>query len=246
MMKTWLISILLVCASSAFSQSMITKVIDLNYCQADKVLALIQPLLKPGEKVSGSGQTLVVNISPETLTRLRLVIHKLDQPPVTFQITIHQGNPDWINSQDDDDIHYSASSNDTLRQNQSVNVINGASAFVSTGEEVPILSAVGAGWNTGVAYEQHQTASGLLVKPSLQGSRVKLKVKRIRDQQNKTQLQTFDNQQVDTTIMAPLNKWISLGSAQGAAQPSNSITYSAGNKFSHTATLFIKVSIVRN
>lgn len=54
MIKRWLLVILLI-SGNAFSQQMITKVIELNYLQADKVIQLIQPLLQTDEKVSGSG-----------------------------------------------------------------------------------------------------------------------------------------------------------------------------------------------
>ncbi|TRG14565.1 type II/III secretion system protein, partial [Salmonella enterica subsp. enterica serovar Agona] len=83
MIKRWLLVILLI-SGSAFSQQMITKVIELNYLQADKVIQLIQPLLQTDEKVSGSGQTLIVNVSPQTLTQIRNVLHKIDVPPVVF------------------------------------------------------------------------------------------------------------------------------------------------------------------
>ena len=246
-MNKWLIGLFFF-ITNAFSQTLMTKVIDLNYSQADKIIPLIQPLLQAGEQVTGSGQTLIIKVSPETLTQLRLVLHKLDQPPTTFQITIHQGDADWLNTQADDVVSYSSSSPNTRQQTQSVNVINGASAFVSTGGEVPIVSSVGAGWNTGVAYEQHKIETGLMIEPHLQGSQVKITVQRIREQQNLQAIQQFDNQQINTTMMVPLDKWVSLGSAQGAnVTPSDaqSENFSAGNnKFSNDATLYIKVSVL--
>jgi len=237
---------LLFIVSNAFSQTFISKEIDLNYSQANKIIPLIQPLLLPGELVTGSGQTLIVKVSPQTLTLLRSILHKLDQPPTTFQITIHQGDTDWLSNQSDD-VTYSTSSNSTQQQSQSVNVINGSSAFVSTGTEVPIVTSVGAGWNTGVSYQQHKVDTGLLVEPHLQGSQVRLTVKRIRQQQNLQTTQQFDNQQIDTTVMVPLNRWVSLGSAQGAdvaSSETQSETYGAGNTFSNNATLYIKVSVL--
>lgn len=247
-MNRWMIGlplcVSLFFSSFAFTQQTITKLIDLNYCEADKVLTLIQPLLKPGDKVSASGKQMVVSVSPDTMTQIRTIIHQLDQPPVTFQVFLHQGSPDWINTQDDDVISSTAPSNDALQQNQSVNVLSGSSAFVSTGKTVPIITSVGAGWNAGISYQQREAASGLLVQPTMEGSQVKLRVKRLREQENPQQQQQFDNQQIDTTMMVPLDQWVSLGSAQGAATPSTSEVYSAGNKFSRTATIYIKVSVL--
>ncbi len=244
-MNKWLIG-LFFCVTNVFSQPAVTKVINLTYAQADKIIPLIQPLLQPGEKISGSGQMLIVNVSRETLTELRVILHKLDQPPVTFQITIHQGDTDWLSSQTDE-VTYSTSSNTEQQQSQSVNVINGSSAFVSTGTEVPIISSVGAIWDAGVSYEQHQVNTGILVEPHLQGSQVRLTVKRRREQQNQQAMQQFDNQQIDTTMMVPLDKWVTLGSAQGAdvSSETQSDTYSASNRFSNNATLYIKISVLK-
>lgn len=244
MMRVWLPGLLFL-ASNAFSQSTMTKVIELNYLQANKVIQLIQPLMQPGEKVSGSGQTLIVNVSPQTLTQIRSILHQIDLPPVTFDVAIYQGDPNWLSAQNNNSVVYSTQPQSEVQRSQSVKVMSGESAFVSTGEEVPIVSAVGVGFETGVAYQQRNIKNGLLVQPVLKGSQVKLTVKRIREQVNAAGGQQFDNQQVDTTIMAPINKWISLGSPEGGQQAAPSDTvYSAGRSFSQNSTLYIKVSVV--
>lgn len=247
MMKRWLLGLLFL-ATNAFSQNMITKVIELNYLQADKVVQLIQPLIQPGEKISGSGQTVIVSVSPDTLTQIRDVLHKIDVPPVTFNISVYQGDPDWLSSQNNNDVVYSTQPQYQVQQSQSVKVMNGESALVSTGEEVPIITSVGVGFfNTGIAYQQRNVQKGLLVQPVLQGSQVKLTVRRIREQENVAGGQQFDNQQIDTTIMAPLNKWVSLGSAEGTQNTdSTSTSYTAGRPFSLNSTLYIKISIINS
>ncbi|RUR17885.1 type II/III secretion system protein [Legionella sp. km535] len=248
MMNRWLI-VLFFFASNAFSQSMITKVIELNYVPADKIIQLIQPLIQTedGEKVSGSGHTLIVVVSPSTLTQIRDVLHKLDVPPVTFNISIYQGDPDWLSQQNNNDVTYSTNPQSEVQRSQSVQVMSGESAFVSTGEEVPVVSSVGVGLFTGIEYQQHNIQNGLLVQPVLQGNQVKLSVKRVREQENAAGGQQFDNQQVNTTIMAPLNKWVPLGSAEGSQNnDSSSTSYTAGRPFSQNSTLYIKVSIVNS
>ncbi|CAM2915104.1 TPA: type II/III secretion system protein [Legionella pneumophila] len=247
MIKRWLLVILLI-SSNAFSQQMITKVIELNYLQADKVIQLIQPLLQTDEKVSGSGQTLIVNVSPQTLTQIRNVLHKIDVPPVVFNITVYQGDPEWLSSQDGNDVSYSTQPQYEVQRSQSVKVMSGESAFVATGEQVPVVTSVGVGLlATGVSYEQHNIQNGLLVHPVLQGSQVKLTVRRVREQENVESDQQFDNQQIDTTIMAPLNKWVPLGTAEGVQNTdSSSTSYTAGRPFSQNSTLYIKVSVVKS
>lgn len=244
MIKRGLIG-LLFWASNAFSQGMMTKVIELNYVPANKVIQLIQPLVQPGEKISGSGQTLIVSVSPQTLTQIRTVLHQIDVPPVTFNISVYQGDPDWLSAQNNNDVSYSTQSQSEVQRSQSVKVMNGQTAMISTDQQIPIVTAVSGGFYPGVAYQQHNISNGLLVMPVKQGSQVKLSVKRVRQQQNAAGGQQFDNQQVDTTIMAPLNKWVSLGSAEGAQDSDPSSTsYTAGRSFSKNSTLYIRITII--
>ncbi|WP_010654669.1 hypothetical protein [Fluoribacter dumoffii] len=246
MKRFWLIGLLLL-TNNVFSQTLITKVIELHYVPAEKVIQLMQPMLQPEEKISSSGQTLMVQVTPQTLTQIRSLLHQLDVPPVTFKISIYQGDPNWLSSQNDNSVTYSSQSPSEVKRTQSVKVMNGESAFVSTGEEVPIVTAVGAGFFTGIAYEQHQIKNGLLVKPILRGAKVELTVRRVREQQDPAGGQQFDNQNVDTTLMLPLNKWVSLGSPEGTEDTdSSSVSYTAGRPFSQQATLYVKVSVEKD
>ena len=141
-MKRWLIGLLFL-ASNAFAQTMMTKVIELNYLQANKVIQLIQPLMQTGERVSGSGETLVVKVSPQTLTQIRDVLHKIDVPPVTFNIAIYQGDPNWLSSQNSNSVVYSTQPQSEQLRSQSVKVMSGESALISTDQEVPIVQCGG-------------------------------------------------------------------------------------------------------
>ncbi len=237
--------LLLSFATCTFAVPTMTKVIQLNYLQADKVVELIKPLLQPGEKISGTGQTVIVKVNPSTLTAIRDVLHKIDVPPVTFNVAIYQGDPDWLSQQNSNDVSYSTQPQSEVQRSQSVQVMNGESALVSTGEQVPIVTSVGVGFFTGVSYQQHNIQNGLIVQPVLQGSKVRISVSRVRQQANVEGGQQFDNQQVDTTIMAPLNKWVPLGTAEGTQNAdSNSTSYSAGRPFSLNSALYIKVSVI--
>ncbi|VEG91032.1 secretin N-terminal domain-containing protein [Legionella spiritensis] len=244
-MKKWILVLWFV-AVQVIAAPMITKVIDLHYQNADQVIKLIQPLLTDGEKVSGSEQTLIVKVTPQTLTQLRAVLHKIDQPPVTFKISVHQGDSNWLASQHDDAMVISTQMPTNQPQNQSVTVMNGESAFVSTGEDQPVLSSVGIGWFTGVNYDRRLLQNGLLVEPVLQGQKVKLTVKRIREQDSYTSNQNFNEQKVMTTVLVPLDQWVVLASADGS-QPtadSNTMVYTAGSTYQQNSTLYIKVNVV--
>lgn len=239
--KTLFVWLLLI--HCAFASSMITKVIQLHYQQASTVVQLVEPLLGYGEQITGNGQTIVVKVRPQTLTQLRVLLHKIDQPPVTFEVSVYQGDPNWLNNQNSNDFVISTNSQQQQRRSQSVNVMNGESAFISTGQDQPVITNIGADWwGGGVRYERKMVETGLLVEPTLQGQQVKLSVKQIRQQDSQMSNQNFDTQKFITTMMVPLNKWVQLGSAQNAQQSANTI--SVGNNFTQSATLFVKVKIV--
>jgi hypothetical protein len=225
----------------------IDKVITLQYQPADKIKQLIQPVLKPGDKVSASGQTLVVSVQPSTLTAIREIIHNLDIPPVTFMISIFQGPANQLppsNGQFRQVI--STQSRDQQQQYQSVRVDNGNAAYISTGNEKPYVAAVGAGWfNLGVAYERKQVNKSFFVRPELQGSQVRLQLYRVRDNVNRVNNEQIRQQRAETTMTVPLNKWVVLGSAQGQppAQP-NTMSIQVGNPNDVNSTIYIKVEKV--
>ena len=245
-MKKW-IFLALFLMNSAYSQDVITKVIKLNYIQSNQVIQLIQPLMQTGEQVSGSGQTLIVRVNPQTLTQIREVIRQLDVAPATFRVSIHQGDANWLSSQNSNTVSYSTQTQAQTLQDQSVQVLSGESAIVSTDADVPIVSSVGAGFYSGIAYQQHKVKTGFLVHPTLQGSQVRLQIKRLNQQVNPAGGQNFDNQKVDTTVMVPLNKWVSLGSTQGFQNTNSSDrVFSAGRTFTNNATVYVKVSLVKS
>ena len=195
MLKKW-IFLLLILMNSAFADPMVTKVVQLNYVQAGKVIQLIKPLLQPDERVTGEDGTLVLKVSPQTLTQIRQLLHQIDVPPVSFNVSIYQGDPNWLSAQNQNTTVYSTQPQSEQLRSQSVNVMSGESAFISTDQEVPIVTSVGAGWNAGVSYQQHNIKNGLLVVPVLRGSQVELKVQRLREQMNPAGNQQFDNQKL--------------------------------------------------
>ncbi len=230
----------------SWAQDNITKVIDLHYMNASTVIPLLQPLLQKDEQITGTNQTLIVNVMPDTLSNIRLILHRLDVPPVTFEVSVYQGSPDWLNSQNENTITISTSSHSQQRQRQSVKVLNGEAAFIATGEDIPLVSSVGIGFWTGVSYERQKVQNGLLVSPVLQGHKVRLSIRRVREQEPVQNGQRIDQQNIDTTLMVPLNQWVSLGSPQGD-EPADQFTtvIRAGNQFTDNSTLYVRVRIVQ-
>lgn len=247
MMKK-LLFILLIIALPSFADNLLTKVIPLTYISTTTAEHAVRPLLRPGESISHSGNQLIVHASSKNISTVESVLQQLDIPPVTFNIFVHQDQADWLD-QDSDDVQYGTSSQSTASDSQSVQVLSGSSAFISMGSNVPVVSSVGGGrWNRGVSYDRAQATQGIFVEPQLQGSQVRLKVRRKNDQINHTNAQEIDQQNVDTTTIIPLDKWVKLGSsglADNSSNKSDDVSYTAGANYPQKGTLFIKISIVK-
>lgn len=234
-------------AQTAAQQPLLARVIDLHYVKAETLIPQLKMFLQPGEKIGGSGSALMLSVSPDTLTQLRPIIHKLDSPPVVFNISIHQGDDNWLRDQNSNEVVYSVSSRNESSNAQSVNVMSGASAFVSMGSERPVISSVSAGWEPGVSYQQKKEQQGFYIKPVLQGSQVKISIERTRDQANPANDQASQNQSVETTTMVPLNKWVKLGATGESStnsQPSSTV-YTADNSYTNETSLYIRISVAK-
>lgn len=246
-MRTWILLFLLVLSPLGFAKDLINKVLPITYAKPAQIEAALKPLLKPGETMSVYNQSLIVHVSEDTLTQMRSLIHQLDLAPSVFIISIHQGDAQWLN-EPQDSIHYSATGKQAQENNQSVQVQSGSYAYVSTGTDTPVVSQVSAGWVTGVGYDRMKSDKGFLIQPELQGSKVKITIKRMFAQQNRVNQQDQQDQQTATTTLIPLNKWVALSQSRGPENPTakDSVSYEAGNSFDTDGTLYIKIELVKN
>ena len=69
-------------------------VIDLQGLKADELIPLIEPLMEPGDALTGSGYQLILRTSPENLAHIEAMIGRLDQAPKRLRITVHMGELD--------------------------------------------------------------------------------------------------------------------------------------------------------
>ena len=247
-MKKWVI-VLWLFAHSVFAGELITKVIELHYQNAASMIDLIDPILQKGEAISGSGQTLILKVQPQTLTQIRTILHKVDVPPVTFEISIYQGNPDWLATQNSNSEVISTGAPPTQPLYQSVTVNNGESAFVTTNLDQPVVSSAGTDLLTGpsVSYQRKVSRVGFYIEPTMQGKQVRLSIKRVRQQNAPSYGQEFLGQETKTVIMTPVDKWVAVSSAEGGPPAKkNSNVIHAGSQFQTTATIYVKVNVRKN
>lgn len=235
--------------SNAYAANQLVKVIHLNYKTASEVIPLLTPALIEGAKVSGQKNTLVIKTTPQNLTQIRYILHKLDVPPIMYLIAIRQGNLHGNHTNLGNVIEYNTQSDDYQLRNQKVKVLNGETAFINTGQQIAQIESAGIGWwNTGVTYQRRNVNQGFWVEPHRQGHAVLLKIYRLRERSNPQLAQTIDYQTTMTTLRVPVGQWVEIGSSrsQGMENSNDSVIYQTGNRFTQTANLYIKVSILND
>jgi type II secretory pathway component GspD/PulD (secretin) len=70
------------------------QVIELQGRSAQEMIPLVQPMLDPGDAVTGTGYQLILRTRPENLARIEDLVRRLDQAPKRLRITVHRGELD--------------------------------------------------------------------------------------------------------------------------------------------------------
>ena len=66
--------------------------IQLQSRPAEEVIPIVEPMLGPGDAISGRGFKIFLRSSPETLTQVKDMIEALDIPAKVLQISVYQGS----------------------------------------------------------------------------------------------------------------------------------------------------------
>jgi type II secretory pathway component GspD/PulD (secretin) len=218
------------------------EVIQLKFRTAGEVIPVLQPMLESGGVLTGKDYQLFVRTTPQNLQQLRQALVQLDRQPRTLLVSVREAtrremqarsadadvqvgaqnqNGTW-RTQGSVSAQVNATGNHTVAQAvSSVRLLEGGSAFIATGQSVPVVTAVFSRSDrkrasTGAALEYHDVTSGFAVTPRTNGNRVVLQI----DQQSQ-QLEggAIRSQSLGTEVSGALGEWIELG---GVTQSGNS------------------------
>lgn len=92
-LRLWLLTLTLLPLLASADTTRI-QVVELQGRPAQELIPLIEPLLDPGEAVTGTGYQLILRAAPANLTRIEALIQRLDQAPKNLRITVHRGELD--------------------------------------------------------------------------------------------------------------------------------------------------------
>lgn len=230
-------------AAAAAAQSL--QVIDLKHRTAAEVIPVLQPLLEQGGALSGQDYKLFVRTSPGNLSQLRAALSQIDRQPKQLFVSVRRSSRQELDREraqaggtlrsGDATVAVNdrprANSGVTVRATDSsarderdgiasVQVIEGSSAFIASGGEAPIVTAVAAGagrrpWVAG-ATTYRSVGSGFLVTPRVNGEGVVLDIAQQDERLANGNIQT---QRLTTQVSGRLGEWIQLG---GISESANS------------------------
>ncbi|MBI3373999.1 MAG: hypothetical protein HY017_19915 [Betaproteobacteria bacterium] len=238
----------LVCVGVEALAQQTLEIVPLRNRPAEQVIPVLRPLLEEGGVISGQGFQLILRASPRNLRDLKSALAAIDAPQRQLQISVRFGDTgerssvtfDARGSLRSGDATASsgpgASSRSSVevrgtefrsnlgeRVDQRVQVLEGARAFITTGQTRPVhqntisTGPMGTVISDNTAFQELST--GFEVVPRVSGERVLLDIQPRRDRSGTAGPASVDTQQVATTVSARLGEWIELGgSAENIAR----------------------------
>ena len=216
MPRIYLLSALaLLVVSTVHAASIAT--IQLRNRPAAEVIPIVEPLLEPGDGISGQGFKIFLRAAPQTVEQVREVIDSLDTAAKTLMISVFQGSKRDLsksafsgriqieNGKVGADI---AAGENRLSQESGpvhrLRVTEGSEGYIETGSRLPLFSGAGA---QGYA----NATTGFYVLPRLHGDDVTLQISPFRNSLNRSGGGSIETLQADTTITGRLGEWLPLG-----------------------------------
>ena len=238
---------LLLCLVTTLAAAQGLEIIDLRYRTAQEVIPVLQPLVEPGGALSGSDYKLFVRASAANIAEIRRALDQIDRQAQQLLVSVRRAGRQTIEREaaaasvvvgnQGSSATVRATSGAGSRDESSVSsvqVLEGGSAFISTGQSIPVVTAALASggrkpW-VGMSTTYQDVSSGFLVTPRVSADRVVLDIEQ-QAQRLGSNNQTIDTQRIGTQVSGRIGDWISLG---GVSESSSS--QSRGIVSGHYAT----------
>lgn len=234
-------------------------VIPLKHRSAEDAVALLKPFMHPEGNISGTGYTLVIRSTAQNITDLKDILADFDTEMKRLQISVSFDRQFVL---EDMQAHAQVQATtegiggqvgvlETRTRNsaagaQRIQVLQGQWANIRTGKKFPIAQRQtnpdGTVTET-ITYEQVST--GFQVFPQLADKNVILKIRPFHAELSQEGGGQIQNQSLETTVSAPLGKWVELGQIiEQLESGANSAQYSTGPRVEAARGLFLKVELI--
>ncbi|MGH8238203.1 MAG: secretin N-terminal domain-containing protein, partial [Steroidobacteraceae bacterium] len=220
-----------ICLSACPVLAQSLEVIDLKYRTAAEVIPVLQPLVEQGGALTGQDYKLFVRASPANLRQLRAAVEQIDRKPNQLLVSVRRMTEQEVQlerarvsgtvSNRGSNVSVQATDSSVRDRSSgiaSVQVIEGSSAFISSGSDVPIVTSVAAGVGrrpfAAATTSYRNVSSGFLVTPRLNGAQVVLDIEQQDERVVNGSIQT---QRLTTQASGPLGEWMRLGGVHETA-----------------------------
>lgn len=223
-------ALLMIAACNAGLACAQVEIIQLRNRTAEDLLPVLRPLVEPGGALTGMQYQLILRASPGNVADIRRVIASLDTRPRRLLISVRQdaeGGEDMRSAAASGRVILSPGASSAVidgrlqddrrasqdRVSQTVQVIEGGVAAISTGQSVPVPSRMVTRTVNGVLVQEttsyRDAGTGFQVSPRLSGDRVTLEINPQRDTPGAAGAVSI--QHARTTVSGRLGEWMELG-----------------------------------
>ena len=246
-MKSLCLLLILLTQSSLLHAASLN-IIQLTNRQAFEVIPVIEPMLAPGDAISGQGFKIFLRSSPETLAEVRAIIEALDTAGKTLQISVFQGSSRMLkqlavsgNIQiQNGNVSGSLGGSSSEQSSQSgplhrVRVSEGREAYIETGQRIPFFG-----------HGSKSVLTGFYVLPRVNGNQVILEVSPFKNSLSGSGNNSIDTQSANTTITGRIGEWLLIGGVSEQSSQTQSGILSQGSSESRSETsIWIRAELVR-
>jgi type II secretory pathway component GspD/PulD (secretin) len=260
---------LLLAASQAGAQQAL-EVLPLKYRSAEHVLPALRPLLEPGGTLTGQSTQLIVRASPANVAEIRRALESIDQAPRRLLISVRFDSAGEdsrrvlqarggvsVNTRDrpagrgDLELRageLSARSEEQLEQR--IQVIEGGTAFISTGESRPLPQRQVIRTPGGTMVQDttvvQDIATGFEVTPRMSGGGVHLDIAPRRETPC-PRPGSVEGHHAATSVYAPLGEWVELAAnVAHAGREERGVLSRDRTRASATRRIWVRVEEIRH
>lgn len=206
------------------------QVIELRHATAAQVIPTLQPLLDPGDAITGTDGLLFVRAGPEALARVQQALAVLDRAPRELVITVAQGSAvDATVASARGSVAVSNSgaagaivvradgASVRLDNLSSVRTVEGMEAWIATGRSVPYTDAwrtPGPGGTVQRSTTYRDVDTGFYAMPRLRGDQVSIEISARQQALAPGQRQDVRTAGANTVITVPLGTWVEIGAVR--------------------------------
>ncbi len=199
-------------------------ILQLQHRPASEVMPSIEPLIRPGEVLTGAGFQLFLRSGPDTLAEVREVLRAVDRAAQNLVVSVRRGAAGatlgrGIGIEDPGDgpgVRWSHRRGTARDEGvQTVRILEGEQAFIRVGESIPhpalVVRALPRADVLAFGIDYQDLERGFVVRPWVEpNERIRLEIQYVDEREGRSGGGRIERQRVDTVLSGPVGEWISI------------------------------------